>query len=178
MDCPSCHTQKLSPIKLESDLPAYGCNDCQGALISLLYYRDWSERTGCTLDGEEIEALKDISSDDSHKALSCPKCKHLMRKYLVSGSSDHRIDLCSSCDEVWLDAGEWQWLKALHLHKEIVSVLSEKWQQRVKQEVLEQKHRVRFEKIVGTKDIQKAEAFRIWLKDHPLRQEIIYYISR
>lgn len=181
MECPACRTVNLAPIKLEQNLPAYGCQTCHGALVSLLYYRDWAERTGNQLDlsadADQAE-LHYVAADDSHKALACPKCKHLMRKFLVSEQSRHRLDLCSACDEVWLDGGEWQWLKTLHLHTDLVSVLSETWQSRVKLEVLEQKHRDRFARVVGEDTMVKAEEVRRWLKDHIYRQEILYYLSR
>lgn len=177
MDCPSCANRKLAPIKLEEDLPAYGCNTCEGAMVSLLYYRDWAERTG-NLPGETEPPIQDISGDDTHKAMACPKCKRLMAKYLVTGQSSHRLDLCSTCDEVWLDGGEWQWLKSLQIEKELVSVLSDQWQRKVKQEVIDNKHRERFEKLVGTEAMEKAEEIRLWLKDHPQRQNILYYLGR
>lgn len=181
MDCPACRTESMSPIKLEQDLPAYGCQQCQGALVSLLYYRDWAERTGQQLERRheaDPHRVEELSTDDSHKALSCPKCMKLMRKFLVTEASSHRLDLCTSCDEVWLDGGEWQWLKALQLHTDLVNVLTEAWQFRVKQEVLEQKHRDRFARLVGEDVITRAEEFRKWLQDQPHRQEILYYISK
>ncbi len=181
MDCPVCRSESLVPIKLEHDLPAYGCQSCQGALVSLLYYRDWAERTGHgEVDPQDSADLQwtENGADDNQKALACPKCKHLMRKFLVSGQADNRVDLCGSCDEVWLDGGEWLWLKSLHLHTDLVGVLSEQWQLRVKREALEQKHHDRFVGLVGEDVALKADEIRKWLKDHPRRQDILYYLSR
>lgn len=182
MDCPACHNSVLSPVKLDQDLPAYGCQQCGGALVSLLYYRDWSERTtyGDNTSGNASDLAPAVETlgGDSHGALTCPKCKRLMTKYLVSGDSKNRIDLCSACDEAWLDGGEWEWLKALHLDKKLSSVFTDSWQRRVKTEVIEQKHRERFARIVGEDNIQKAEEIRTWLKGHQFRQEILFYISR
>ncbi|MBV1920402.1 MAG: zf-TFIIB domain-containing protein, partial [Pseudomonadales bacterium] len=105
MDCPKCKTVHLRATKLEQGLSAMGCSNCGGAVISLLYYRDWLERSAAIVDEDTFEPSKMVEVDESHSALTCPKCKKIMSKYKVSGDSNSRLDLCASCDEVWLDGG-------------------------------------------------------------------------
>jgi Zn-finger nucleic acid-binding protein len=43
MKCPRCKTRDLKPTMIEENLPAMSCADCEGSLVSLLYYRHWAE---------------------------------------------------------------------------------------------------------------------------------------
>lgn len=177
MKCPSCRTADLKAKKLEEGLPANGCEKCEGALISLLYYRDWAERSVNNKEDENYDVTID-GIDDSYKTLCCPKCSRIMTKYTVSGCSGNRLDLCSSCDEAWLDGGEWELLKALHLSKNIPSILTDTWQKKVRTEISEKKRKERFTKIVGEADIEKATEIRSWINTHKNRTELLFYISQ
>jgi Zn-finger nucleic acid-binding protein len=179
MKCPSCITSDLKATRLDDGLPAHGCNDCGGAIIPLLYYRDWAERTANDKapPDTELDASLAIESE-SHSALACPKCSRLMSKFNISGCSKNRLDLCSSCDEAWLDGGEWELLKALQLSKDIPSIFTDSWQRKVRKEISESKLKERFAKIVGDTDIEKAEEVRSWLNTHKNRAELIFYIGQ
>lgn len=181
MKCPKCKTVELRATKLEDGLLAHGCSDCNGVFVSLLYYRDWAERTRYGLQEEGIatpqDSFSNIEADDSVTALTCPKCARLMRKFKVSGNHTNRLDLCTSCDEAWLDGGEWELLKALALSHEMPKVFTEEWQKRVRKQTLDNERGARFERLVGTAERAKAEEVRDWLKDHPHRQEILFYLN-
>ena len=43
MKCPRCKTPDLKPTMIEEYLPAMSCGQCEGSLVSLLYYRHWAE---------------------------------------------------------------------------------------------------------------------------------------
>ena len=177
MQCPKCKNIELKPTRIDDGLSAMGCSNCQGAFISLLYYRDWAERSGDSLEVPSVELLKGLESEDTTSAMACPKCARLMQKFRISGCSNNRLDLCTSCDEAWLDGGEWELLKALELTTEIPMVFSEQWQKKVRAQVSNDKRRQRFLKILGEEDLRKADDFREWLKDHPRRNEIIFYVN-
>lgn len=177
MQCPKCKDTNLKPTKIDEGLSAMGCNQCQGAFISLLYYRDWAERAGVASEAPSVELLKGLESEDSSSALTCPKCSRLMQKFRISGCSSNRLDLCMSCDEAWLDGGEWELLKALELSKEMPIVFTEEWQRQVRQQVSEEARRERFSRLLGKDDLQKADEFRQWVKDHPQRHDIIFYVN-
>ncbi len=185
MQCPSCKNNRLKATKLEDGLPVNGCDKCGGAIISLLHYRDWAERTLHDQDqpneqDEQIVAeARDAASDtDSRSALVCPKCSKIMTKFNISGCTKNRLDLCTTCDEAWLDAGEWELLKALSLSKDIPSVFTDPWQRKVRKEIGEIKLKDRFTKIVGEADMEKAEEVRTWLKEHDKRTEILFYLGQ
>jgi Zn-finger nucleic acid-binding protein len=168
----------LKATRLDEGLPAHGCAECGGAIIPLLYYRDWAERTAN--DKETVEAELDASlatENESHSALACPKCSRLMSKFNISGCTKNRLDLCTSCDEAWLDGGEWELLKALQLSKNIPAIFTDGWQSNVRKEMSEARLKERFSNIVGEVDIEKAEEIRTWLKTHKNRSDLLFYIG-
>ncbi len=180
MKCPHCKNQVLKGSRLDEGLPVYGCGQCDGALVPLLYYREWAERTGSGLaaEGDLEQTVSLAAENESHKALSCPKCAKLMMKFTISGKTKNRLDFCTSCDEAWLDGGEWDLLKSLELSRLIPSIFTDFWQNNIKKEINEQKLKERFAKILGDKDIEKAEEIRAWIKKHEKRAELLFYINQ
>ncbi|MEE1948690.1 zf-TFIIB domain-containing protein [Pseudomonas alcaligenes] len=175
MHCPACRDSQLKPTKLDEGLLAHGCEKCSGALVALLYYRDWAERAPQP-EANEAELQAEPASE-STQALTCPKCAKLMSKFQISGTRGNRLDLCTSCDEAWLDGGEWQLLKALELSRKMPAIFSETWQRRVRQESAEQARRERFTRLAGAEAVARADEVRAWLKDHPQRRELLHYIG-
>lgn len=180
MNCPRCKTSMLNATRLEGGLPANSCADCGGAIISLLYYRDWAERTANDknwLADQNLDARL-AEENESHSALLCPKCSKIMTKFHISGCTKNRLDLCTGCDEAWLDGGEWQLLQALQLSKQVPKIFTDTWQRKVRSEIGENLIRERFEKLIGKEDMDKAEEIRSWLKSHNKRAEILFYIGK
>lgn len=177
MKCPACKTHPLVPTKLDDDLPVLGCKSCGGAIVSLLYYRDWAERTANVpvVAGKPDEDHPQCS--ESPSALSCPKCGKLMSKYAIAGSAKNKLDLCGTCDEAWLDGGEWELLKSLQLSKSIPAVFTDVWQRRVRKEISEARLIERFSKVLDEADLEKAQAVREWIKNHPKRTDILFLIG-
>lgn len=179
MKCPSCKTSDLKATRLDGDLPAHGCNECGGAIIPLLYYRDWAERTANDKMLSDVELDASLAAEnESHSALACPKCSRLMSKFNISGCARNRLDLCVNCDEAWLDGGEWELLKALQLSKSIPAIFTDAWQRKIRKEISESRLKDRFAKIVGEPDIKRAEEIRSWLKSHDKRSELLFYIGQ
>lgn len=93
----------------------------------LLYYRDWVERSS----GSEYDAINEQAAvekiEDTHAALACPKCKKIMTKYKVFEGASNRLDLCTGCDEVWLDGGEWALLKYLEISQQMPAIFTDQW---------------------------------------------------
>ncbi|SFB88198.1 zf-TFIIB domain-containing protein [Pseudoalteromonas denitrificans] len=178
MRCPKCKEPYLMATKIESGLSAMGCQRCEGALISLLYYRDWAQTA--TLPTEKLKAepvSQPTETSDTSVALSCPKCARLMRKFQISGCHHNRLDLCLSCDDVWLDGGEWEMLKALELSNHMPKIFTDPWQTKVRAQARDEERKLRYLNILGEEDLQKSEDLRSWLKNHPKRQEILFYIN-
>lgn len=176
MQCPKCKKTTLRASRIETDLPAAGCPTCKGALVSLLYYRDWSERhANDPVDlGENHGAVEDLQ--DTNMAITCPKCGRLMTKYKVSGSVSNRLDVCPGCDEAWLDSGEWQLLKALELAHKMPLVFTEQWQRNIRKQVAEETRRAILAKAIGDAPLKQVEEFKSWLRRQPRRNDILGYL--
>lgn len=175
--CPSCADRALEPIRLgESDLPALGCSACGGALLSLVGYRDWRDRTGA----DAVEAGAAPSEDagevsDTQSALRCPKCSAFMTKYRFSAEARNQIDLCNHCDEVWLDHGEWELLGRFALSKQLATVFTRPWQHRLRSEEARQRAETRWRETLGS-DYDRARELRGWLASHPKGKELMAYL--
>ena len=176
MHCPKCKDVELQPTKIDDSLPVMGCSNCGGSSISLLYYRDWAERIN--IETRDSESATDIIEEsDTKTALSCLKCSRLMTKFSVSGTSGNRIDLCTSCDEAWLDGGEWQLLKSLQLANKLPKIFTDQWQRKIRDEKSELGRIDRLRKVVGDGDTDKAIDIKKWLKDHPNKASILHFIG-
>jgi Zn-finger nucleic acid-binding protein len=176
MQCPKCKTPELRATRIEDDLPAAGCPTCHGTLVSLLYYRDWAERHAN--DSPEIAVNTSAVGDtaDTSTAIMCPKCGRLMSKYKISGCVSNRLDVCSGCDEAWLDGGEWELLKVLELSRNMPKVFTEQWQRGIRRQVAEDNRRNALRKLIGNDGVMEVERFKIWLDSSDHRSEILVYL--
>lgn len=175
MDCPSCDSKPLKPLKIEEGLPGYACSDCQGILVDILNYRLWTEKRPddtppITFNAEQIS--------DSQRSLLCPKCSSIMLKYRISGNVDNRLDLCSNCGELWLDGGEWHLLAQLDLQSKIPQIVSSPWQQSIRREEIKQSIETKFENLFGKEDYLKIKAFKDWMISNDKSDQIRDYLNR
>jgi Zn-finger nucleic acid-binding protein len=176
MYCPKCKSVSLRASRIESDLPAAGCPNCMGALVSLLYYRDWAERHAGDPEPDLDEQKAEEAAEDTNTAITCPKCGRLMTKYKISGCVANRLDVCPGCDEAWLDGGEWQLLKALELSKKMPLVFTEQWQRNIRRQVAEDTRRAVLRKVIGDAALDRTEEFKTWLSEQPRRNDILVFL--
>lgn len=161
MHCPACIATVLIPQALEPGLPVSACMDCHGALLSLPGYRLWRKA-----HADEAEAAGDVQlARDSARSLVCPKCARLMLKFRFS-PDDRRLDLCPHCEEVWLDGGEWDKLKASRLHLRLIELFSPQWQESLRSGALALAQAELWRRRLG-EDYERAVEIREWLADHP-----------
>lgn len=176
LKCPKCKTSDLFPVKLEEGLPAMGCKSCEGVLISLLYYRDWADRTAVEqLTQAPVPTL--VEDNDTKVAIGCPKCARIMTKYQISSETSNKLNVCASCDEAWIDNGEWILLKSLGLIKKIPSIFTDPWQNRIKREISEKSRFERLVEVVGQDDAARAKEIRDWLSNNKHKASIIRYVG-
>lgn len=175
MDCPSCQGHRLVPTKIEEDLAASGCMQCQGALLSLVSYRNWAEN-----HAEQHRAApvtdSDIQADNTNKALVCPKCSRLMTKYRIGAGSNNRVDLCSGCDEAWLDAGEWALLKQMEVQDKLPRIFTDEWQRRIRREQAAGYFQGEYAQTFGD-DYPRIKELRTWIDGHPQKEELRRYLN-
>ena len=162
---------------IEEFLPAMGCGTCHGSLVSLLYYRHWAE-TQKPPPGEAGSAAAAPEPSDTTAAITCPKCARVMAKYKLSGRVSNRLDVCSTCDEAWLDGGEWELLESLHLSLKISTIFTDAWQRRIRRELTEETRRSILARMIGQGGVAKVEEFRAWLAKSGHKSHIMTYLYR
>lgn len=175
MKCASCDTAELTPATLEDGLPCYTCAQCAGSLLSLSPYVDWATRQP---EREPHPAPFEVSAADSKQALRCPKCTRIMIKYKVTADNAHGLDYCFGCEEVWLDRGEWAWLKAQGLDTQVTAISTDAWQRRLREEASAKIRDEKFHHTLGADAYAAAERFRDWLRQQPQRAEILRFLNQ
>ena len=179
MKCPRCKTPDLQPTLIEDYLPAMGCGTCHGSLVSLLYYRHWAETQKPPTPGAaDATTAVEVETDDTTSALSCPKCSRFMTKYKLTGTVSNRVDVCNSCDEAWLDRGEWELLERLQLSHRIPAILTDEWQRQIRHELSEESRRSILARTIGGESATRVEDFRTWLGETGHKPEIMVYLYR
>lgn len=177
MKCPVCKTPDLHPTMIEELLPSMGCGQCKGTLVALLYYRHWAEHHKPSHEANAPATLAEVPADTTN-AIRCPKCERIMTKYRLSGTVANRLDVCSLCDEAWLDGGEWQLLEQLQLSDKLPAVFTDTWQRKLRQEGSERMRQEILRRDVGAETANKVESIRGWLNDHPAKSTILTYLYR
>lgn len=177
MKCPHCKSSDLAPTLIEDYLPAMGCDTCHGSLVALLSYRHWAETQKGPLEPSATPPSA-IETTDTTTAIMCPKCARIMTKYKLTGRISNRVDVCSSCDEAWLDGGEWELLEALELSRKMPAIFTDAWQRRVRREVTEDTRRAVLERMIGNEGVARVEEFRAWLAKNAHRSDIMAYLYR
>jgi Zn-finger nucleic acid-binding protein len=175
MKCPHCHTPELMPTMIEESLPAMGCGTCHGALVSLLYYRHWAEQTK---EADDPPANTRVETTDTSEAIVCTKCSRVMTKYKISGAVSNRVDVCGTCDDAWLDGGEWELLEALHLSHKIPAILTDEWQRRIRRELTADTRRSILVRSIGEAGAQRVEEFGEWLDGTGHKSHILTYLYK
>ncbi len=176
MKCPQCKGYELEPKELEPGLIVGACSKCNGTLVSLMNYRYWADQQGSHALAEPLENDDVSEAEDNAKAQVCPKCAKLMTKFQIGAESSNRLDLCTGCDEAWLDKGEWKLLKQLDLADKLPSIFTDAWQRNIRLARQEKLHKRRYEKLLGTDDFTKLNEFKQWLELHPEREQIKQYL--
>jgi Zn-finger nucleic acid-binding protein len=177
MKCPHCQTSDLKPTMIEEYLPAMGCASCHGSLVSLLYYRHWAE-TQKPAAGPPAKSVDAVETTDTTTAIRCPKCTRLMTKYKLTGSVSNRVDVCATCDEAWLDGGEWELLEALQLSLKMPAIFTDAWQRRIRRDITEEARRSILTRLIGEAGTVRVEEFKTWLGQTEHKSHILTYLYR
>lgn len=174
--CPKCASIALNHTLVADSLPAHECPRCEGLLLSLVNYRHWRDTSGNATESTK-GSLEKTPAEDTRDAIKCAKCQKLMVKYRVTADADNRIDYCPGCEDIWLDAGEWDLLEHLVGSKHIAALLTRPWQMRLLSETVQTMERERIKKTFGA-DFSKIDEFRKWISNHALRDNILAYLQR
>jgi Zn-finger nucleic acid-binding protein len=101
-----------------------------------------------------------------------------MTKHKLAGNVANRVDVCASCDEAWLDRGEWELLEALQLSHDMPSIFTDQWQRRIRRELSDDLRRSILTRSIGDEGAARVEAFKAWLRSSGHKSEIMTYLYR
>ncbi len=175
MKCPSCSYSFLKPVKLQASLPARKCTKCRGVLIDLLTYREWAENYTFQKAGNAPN-LSEV--EDTKNAKVCTKCSKIMLKFRIDGSTSNKVDVCTTCDDAWLDEGEWELLSSLEIQHKLNHVFTDPWQQNIIEGDSQKAHEQRFKEILGVEQYGKLLGVKEWINDHPNKDDLIRFILK
>ncbi|NOX69502.1 MAG: hypothetical protein GXP15_09975 [Gammaproteobacteria bacterium] len=174
--CPKCPDADLQHTLIAGNLTAHSCTRCTGLLISLVAYRRWREiHHRSAADGEAVDVNCEIP--DTRNAITCSRCRTVMIKYRISAQSDRRIDYCASCEDIWLDGGEWELIESLVGSRHLAGIVTRPWQRRIRLETVDALRSDRLASFFG-KDFEKIRDLKEWLDEHSAREEILAYLQR
>ena len=170
MECTSCKKGILREIKLDDLFRAHQCSNCESLWVMIDDYLEWDGENKEPFDGELIE------SNDSSKALLCPRSGSLMRKFKINSKTSHRIDYSAQIGGVWLDKGEWELLKQEGLSSSLNSILTEVWQRDIHRQEKRKNIATLYEKRLGKASYEKIKRVRDWISSHDNADELLSYL--
>ena len=175
MSCPACNGEFKSK-RLSRHLSGKSCTACNGVSFTLTDYLVFLTRSASIEDNIDLDTDELIMHDDTKKALLC-NCGQLMSKYRITHESDRRIDFCSSCQTVWLDEGEWEYLKVNHLHRRINKLFTEPYQRGLRLEGTRASLDKKYEEQFGAHDYKKLKEVSEWINNNPNKNLLKAYIN-
>lgn len=176
MNCPVCKSVVLSKTTLEANLPAHTCGQCGGQRLCGKHYYQWLDRQPAAASSLLSPAASEtLLIHDSADAKLCPECGRFLTRYKVGHGVDFCIDRCA-CGGIWLDACEWESLRAHNLHNALHHVFSAAWQADLRRQEQQQRIDHLLTEKLGAADYAELQRLKSWLDDHVHRNELYAYL--
>ncbi|WP_245556355.1 TFIIB-type zinc ribbon-containing protein [Algicola sagamiensis] len=99
-----------------------------------------------------------------------------MRKLRISAQHAHRLDYSNSVGGIWLDKGEWELLKAEGLAGSLNAIVTQTWQNKIRQETALNNFVEIYESKFGKETYKKAKEIRQWLQSQPQKADLRAYL--
>lgn len=173
MKCSSCHTGTLSPSYLEGLFACHTCTDCEGNLILLSDFLRWQEQNPEVDLPENVDV--EVDTQETSKAMICPKTGGLMTKYKISADTEHRLDLSPTINAIWLDKGEWALLKSKGLAVKLNNIFTDHWQHEIRSNAATEVLSSLYQRKFGDR-YEEVKRLRASLESMDNRSEVIAYI--
>lgn len=174
MHCPNCKNQDLLPTKLETSLSAFGCRECGGKLLNLVAYRLWRELHATEAESETALVAE---PEEGRDALLCSKCSRIMLKFRYTTDTEHVIDVCNYCEDIWLQENEWEFLKRFSLHGDIPKIFTEPWQRDLRSQRTRQTLEEEWDRRLGPELHSTVKELAAWLEEQPQKDSVLDYLS-
>jgi len=175
MHCPSC-SGVYEKKKLARHLLGKSCVNCGAVTFSLNDYLNYLARSEPLEDSIGTKKSGLLLADDTKKALLCD-CGIIMHKYRIRHASDRRVDYCSACQVVWLDSGEWEYLKENNLHRIINNLFTEPYQRKLRVEKTKLVLSERYVDKLGEKEYKQLKNIRDWIYKNENKEIILAYLN-
>jgi Zn-finger nucleic acid-binding protein len=172
MKCTSCNQGELSPCFLEGQFRAHTCDSCGGNWILIEDYVTWKEHN----PEFELSDKANFEVDDTKNALLCPVTGRIMQKFRIAHDCDHRLDYSASVGGVWLDNGEWDYLKQQNLAGSLNAILTAHWQKSIREDNAKATFSELYQSKFGEESYTKAREIRTWLAGHPNKADLRAYL--
>ena len=178
MNCTSCNKGILKSSSVEGNLPTHSCTNCHGHWILIDDFIAWSERNSRNNPEQTLNADVSLQEDtlDTKKALMCPVTGAIMTKYHISTSTKHRLDYSAAAGGIWLDDGEWELLKAEGLAGSLNSLVTEEWQNQLKNSTTKSNLIKLYQNKFGDDSYAKIKEIKAWLEAQPEQSDLRAYL--
>ncbi len=173
--CPVCNEIELKRIRLEKNIPAYLCTGCEGIWISLKEYLPPQE--GISLEGINLKGDLPLPTVDNRKALLCPDCGRILRRFKIWPDVEFHLDRCGGCNGIWFDRNEWQVLRLKNLHDKVHVFFTAEWQETLRKEEMRRQFVKMYKEKFGSEDYLKIRNIRNWLEEHPKGRQLLAYLT-
>jgi len=172
---PVAKNTKLVRDQLEIGFTVFRCPESHGIWIPPKHYWAWRDK-----HSDKLEALEPENAEptmDSAAGKRCPEDGAFLIRHRVGYGLNFHIDRCGHCGGIWLDANEWDALKAHNLQESMHLIFTSSWQAKVR----EQDRAIANERLLrehlGDADFDKATTMRQWIDTHPKKPMITAYLQ-
>ena len=176
MQSPVGRHSTLERIELEPNLVAWRCPETGGLWIPAENYWRWRHSLAAELLEDHSTGAPAPTGEYDETVKLCPESGTIMTRYRVGHGLEFRVDR-SNTGGIWLDAGEWEALKASGLHGSIHKIFTAPWQQAVRDESRDAVHREQLLSRLGHDLVARLESLRAELSSHPERKLALAYLQ-
>lgn len=176
MRCTSCKSGVLKPNFIDELFRAHTCSSCGGSWVLIQDYVAWKERNPEYKFPENLTAFDESETSDTKQAMLCPVSGAIMQKFRISAGNDHRLDYSAAVGGLWLDKGEWELLKAEGLAGSLNAVVTQQWQNKVRQDSARENFSEIYKLKFGEDLYSKIREVREWLQSQEQKADIRAYL--
>lgn len=179
LSCPTCGPEVglFSVLLAEPALQVDQCRRCGGMWIPAIGYGEWLERDREDGEAEQDVEVPEFELRDGPFLRRCPTCAYILGRYRVGPEVPFTIDRCHKCGGIWLDAHEWEVLKAKRLHQRLNMIFTQEWQEGLRRRQAAEEEDAYRRRILGSDGYERLLEFEDWVKGHPYRQLILELLA-
>lgn len=176
MDCPACSVRHtLRVVRAEDAPPIHRCPACGGTWLRSADYWRWRAEHPRNVPPPSPDEIS-LERSEEPELKSCPEDAYVLARFRVGPGDSFSIDQCRTCGGVWFDPGEWGLLEDEGLHLHLHHVLSEEWEEELKEVERRRDERERWIRQLGEENFERISEVKAWLDDHPKRSELYAFL--